>query len=113
MILTVFNTYCNDAPCVTGECIPTLEGALTDDNMVCNCTDPNYSGDICNEYDDNCSAPGYCNSGECIPDSDGGACGNCAPCLEGDRCQTAILNCQQAAAPVFYACVEPIMSHVD
>lgn len=93
MTLTVFYTYCISSPCLFGgECIPTLEGALTDDNFVCDCPD-DTSGETCEMYDDNCEAPSYCNSGECIPDATGGSCGNCAACLEGDRCQTAIINC--------------------
>ncbi len=110
MTLTVFHTYCIAAPCLFGgTCVPTLEGALTDDNFVCECPD-DTSGDDCGIYDDECEEPGYCNSGECIPDYSGGACGNCAPCLEGDRCQTAILNCQQATLPAPLVCLDEHMT---
>ncbi len=110
MTLTVFFTYCVASPCFGGACTPVLEGALTDDNFSCTCFE-GYSGAICDEYSDNCSAPGYCNSGDCIADSSGGSCANCAPCLTGDRCQTAIINCE-ARAPVFLACVDLMMSHI-
>ena len=106
MTITVFNTYCIAAPCITGTCVPTLEGSLTDDNFVCTDCAEGYSGDLCNEYSDNCSEPGYCNSGECIADSDGGSCANCAPCLTGDRCQTAIINCESAAPSPILLCME-------
>lgn len=109
MTLTVFVTYCVSSPCLFGgECVPTLEGALTDDNFVCICPE-DTSGDTCEMYDDACEEPSYCNSGECIPDASGGSCGNCAPCLTGDRCQTAIINCE-SRLPVLLACVDPAMS---
>lgn len=109
MTLTVFVTYCIASPCITGTCVPTLQGSLTDDNFVCTDCADGYSGTLCEEYADNCSSLGYCNSGECIPDAGGGSCANCAPCLTGDRCQTAIINCE-AQAPMILACVDPLMS---
>lgn len=111
MTLTVFFTYCIASPCIAGTCVPTLQGALTDDNFICtDCVD-GYSGTLCEEYADNCSSLGYCNSGECIPDANGGSCANCAPCLTGDRCQTAIINCE-AQVPMILACVDPVMSRI-
>ncbi len=112
MTLTVFLTYCIASPCIAGTCVPTLQGALTDDNFICTDCADGYSGTLCEEYADNCSSLGYCNSGDCVADSDGGHCENCAPCLTGDRCQTAIINCE-AQAPMILACVDPAMSLVD
>ncbi len=115
MTMTVYLTYCVAAPCMNGgTCTPTFSGNLTadTDNMLCSCPE-GASGTYCEMTAENCSAIGYCNSGECIPDASGGACGNCAPCLTGDRCQTAIINClSEALVPIDLMCVEERMSKV-
>lgn len=96
MTLTVFHTYCISSPCINdGVCVPTLEGALTDDNYVCDCAD-HYSGDNCFMSDLNCDENGgdlFCfNGGNCIPSEDGGEC-DCAGGFCGTYCQILPSQC--------------------
>lgn len=96
MTLTVFYTYCLVSPCINGGvCVPTLQGALTDDNYVCECPD-HYSGSNCFMSDLNCQENGgdlFCfNSGNCIPSEDGGEC-DCVNGFCGAQCTVLPSQC--------------------